>query len=378
MRRISLVFLIVISLTCRVLGSVGTTSGEIVTIPVGARQVGMGEVGVVNKDGSSIWWNPAGLGYIAENGDIEITHLGMYEGMNADFISGSIPLKGEIKEFGVIGVGLGILDIGEIKKYTSSGYENGEMNLRTKVMKIGYGRKLVGERNELRIGLGIKSIQDDLGEAKGKGMGIDIGWIYKLEGGGWSGGEPVEVGMSLQNLGGKLQYENESYPLPQIIRIGLRWGKDIGICDIDTEIELMKEGTLSAFKAGVEFKIKKIFSLRMGYKSTGNTDISDGLRIGFGVNILNVNLDYAYSGYGELGVVHRISIGIKFGKVLDIEGIKAGGIDPKEAFRRGMKYYEEGKYAEAVLEFNKVLEVEPMNEEAFEMMKKASEKLKEK
>jgi len=40
-----------------------------------------------------------------------------------------------------------------------------------------------------------------------------------------------------------------------------------------------------------------------------------------------------------------------------------------------MKYYNDGEYPEAVLEFNKVLDEDPTNEKAMEMMQKASEKI---
>ncbi|MBA7556617.1 hypothetical protein ES705_49333 [subsurface metagenome] len=41
-----------------------------------------------------------------------------------------------------------------------------------------------------------------------------------------------------------------------------------------------------------------------------------------------------------------------------------------------MEYYNGGKYPEAILEFNKILGLDPENERALEMMKRANEKLK--
>ena len=69
-------------------------------------------------------------------------------------------------------------------------------------------------------------------------------------------------------------------------------------------------------------------------------------------------------------------VGIKFGQVLSLEGIGAGrAVSPAELFKRAMQYYNDGKYPEAVLEFNKVPDEDPTNEKAMEMMQKASEKI---
>jgi hypothetical protein len=40
-----------------------------------------------------------------------------------------------------------------------------------------------------------------------------------------------------------------------------------------------------------------------------------------------------------------------------------------------MEYYNDGKYPEAILEFNKVLGLNPEDERALEMMRRANDKL---
>jgi hypothetical protein len=117
---------------------------------------------------------------------------------------------------------------------------------------------------------------------------------------------------------------------------------------------------------GIEYWVRDLIGLRVGYKS--GQELGDGLSFGGGIKVNILELDYALVHLGELGYTHRIGIVTRFGK-------EAKAILTERAFKRGMEYYNEGKYPEAILEFNKVLGLNPEDERALEMMRRANDKL---
>ena len=128
------------------------------------------------------------------------------------------------------------------------------------------------------------------------------------------------TGFALQNIGNKLKYISESYPLPKIVRLG-------GNYNFLIEKDFESQKTLSTFLdinylqdtdfnlgGGIEMKIDYIkssaFAIRTGYK-TDNGDKRAGFSIGFGLDMRKYNIDYSYSFMGSLGKVHKISIIIR-------------------------------------------------------------------
>ena len=71
------------------------------------------------------------------------------------------------------------------------------------------------------------------------------------------------------------------------------------------------------FKLGTEYNISDMVFLRAGYKylQYGN-DLGalSGLTVGLGADIADYYLDYAFTPYGSLGQVHRISLTLHFGR----------------------------------------------------------------
>jgi len=107
------------------------------------------------------------------------------------------------------------------------------------------------------------------------------------------------TGFALQNIGNKLKYISESYPLPKIVRLG-------GNYNFLIEKDFESQKTLSTFLdinylqdtdfnlgGGIEMKIDYIkssaFAIRTGYK-TDNGDKRAGFSIGFGLDMKNTIL----------------------------------------------------------------------------------------
>ena len=374
----SLIILVTLSLSHLVTFSfaadAGTESMEFLRMPAGVRETGMGGSGVCEEDIMNIFKNPASC-VNKENKEIGFAYGSLYEGMGTQHLGVIVPVKSSLKNYGTVTFGIGNLNMGSVQGYDINGVAGKKYEPASRIINLGYGRSFFDRK--LRAGMGIKLLSEDLGEAQGTGNAIDLGIIYKIKAGAWSGGAPVYMGVSIQNLGGGIKYEGSKENIPQFTRIGFSWGKKLGDNYLSTAVDFCSASSgAGGISTGLEFKIKDMFMVRMGYRKSDEMEMGQGLMYGFGFEILNTRFDYAYANFGELGGTHRMGINIKFGKIVSLKGITGErGPSPEEAFRKGMKYYNEGKYPEAILEFNKVLDAEPFNEKAFEMMKKAHKKM---
>jgi hypothetical protein len=76
------------------------------------------------------------------------------------------------------------------------------------------------------------------------------------------------------------------------------------------------------FNFGTQYSIEIAddlnFALRVGYEGR-NKDIPgfNWINLGFGFEYLDYKFDYAFVPYGDIGMTHRFSFGIKFGKQVD-------------------------------------------------------------
>jgi len=113
---------------------------------------------------------------------------------------------------------------------------------------------------------------------------------------------------------------------------------------------------------GSEYWLYDWFAIRLGYRT--KSDIGDGLHYGLGFAYRDLGIDYAFVPYGDLGSSHRVSLYFIFGS-------------PRKAFSdvireeqiaihlaQGERYYQDGALIAAKEEFIKVLELDQTNKEA--------------
>jgi tetratricopeptide (TPR) repeat protein len=113
---------------------------------------------------------------------------------------------------------------------------------------------------------------------------------------------------------------------------------------------------------GAEYIFRNLLSIRAGM--AGNS-----LRAGIGVAANLFSLDYAYLGHQELGAAHQVSVSLLFGAP---EQAKKAAL---ENLAYGKAYLKESKFTDAIISLNRVLAVDPTNEEANLLLKKAQNEL---
>ena len=285
-------------------GGEGTGAFQFLQLGVGARPSAMGEVFAgVADDVNSIYWNPAGLAGL-ERREATLTHALWLDGITYSNGACALPLRK-----GTIGAAFNVLNTGGIQKVDNTGLRLSEnYNLLDAMGIFSYARKW----DHLALGANIKYISSRIEEETAHSYAADLGALY---GGLRPWGRKLGLGLSVQNLGTKPKYVSEKSSLPVLVRAGaalqlfksLLIASDLNYIEKNINIHYGAEYT-RAFGTFV-------MAARAGYKDDTVKELGalSGLTAGMGVKWGAYQLDYAWNSFTDLGITHRVSLGIKFG-----------------------------------------------------------------
>ncbi|NMD13673.1 MAG: PorV/PorQ family protein [Candidatus Cloacimonetes bacterium] len=163
-------------------------------------------------------------------------------------------------------------------------------------------------------GASFKVVYDQLDDKYAAAVLLDVGMIHHPE------NEKVKVGASVRNLGYQfLHYTDARYreglPLTYAAGISYLLTKDLlGALDIS-----MAKGENLVAKVGIEYAVQPALKLRMGLRSDaadqrvgGSWGWSSGLSLGAGWKWRGNRIDYGLSSYGDLGMIHQVSLAHEF------------------------------------------------------------------
>ena len=327
---------------------VGSSSGlEFLKLGGGARPLAMGEAFTgLADDASALFYNPAGL---AQINFPEI--LTMY---NRWFLEVNQQIAGIVypTNLGVVALGYSGLSSSDIPSYNASGEVGPTFGTNSSCLNLSFSRKI---NPHFSWGITLKSINEKLEEVSGGALALDAGLHYRFN-------PYLTLGVSALNLGSGVKFISETTPLPTSYRLGAAYSGKFLEENFTLASDLVSFPEGIKFNFGLEYQIRSFFTLRFG-SSAGN------LRAGMGIAANLFSFDYAYLAHPDLGTAHQASISILFGA----EEKRKKFI--LENMARGKAYLEKKKYAEAYLLFEKVVNLDPKNEEAQLLWKKAQVEL---
>ena len=172
--------------------SAGKTSCSFLKIPVGVRNVGMGEVGTASLDINSIYYNPSGLGWLTKP-ELTFSHNQHFQDIHYEHIAGET----QIKDYGTFGLSLYLLGMDKLQGYDAKGVATDKIGAYDTAVALSYGRYILGDRLEgsgLSIGGSLKFIRREE-EKSISDFAIDLGAVNRISEKGLS------IGLSLQNIG---------------------------------------------------------------------------------------------------------------------------------------------------------------------------------
>ena len=299
-------------------GRPGTSAFQFLQLGVGARPSGMGEVFAgVAGDVNSLYWNPAGLAGL-ERPELSMTHALWLEDITYSNFVYARPALG-----GVAGVGFNILNSGSIQKADNSGLRLSEKYSMSDMLgALSYARAW----GNLALAANLKYISSALEDESAHSYAADAGALYT---GFRPFGRRLGLGLSVQNLGAKAKYVSEEAPLPSIVRAGASLALS-GNLLVGSDL-VYAEKTVN-IHGGAEYTRKLggvVLAARAGYKNDTVKELGalSGLTAGLGLRLNDFQLDYSWNSFTDLGVTHRLSVGIKFGAS---DGDSDGVADPSD------------------------------------------------
>jgi tetratricopeptide (TPR) repeat protein len=336
------------------------TGIEFLRIGVGSRSIAMGNAYIgISDDSYGIFYNPAGIG------NIQSLHFSSFYArwfLDTDLasISSVIPLGSN----GVLGFGIRGLYTNKIElrneedpwnyEYYSAYFLNPSIAYAKRISNFGFG-------------VGFNGINARIESETGFSIFLNAGIAYYTE--------LVDFGIALSNLGTKILNTG----LPANVRSGL-CVKVLSNLSLSADIIKPFEDDFS-YNIGLEYSPVDIFTLRFGYNNDFYSEsFFKKLSGGVGFNAGNFMVDYTAASSGIFGLTHFFTLSYIFPDKIERKEPK---ILTKEEMmsetysNQGIRYYNQGKYEEALNSWDLSLIWDPDNQRSLILIAKAKKKLKD-
>ncbi len=347
----------------------GEKGASFLRLGVGAKPASLGEAySGVSGDLLSLYYNPAGLSSISGY-KMSFSHALWFESIDYSNFTMGMPWLG-----GYMTVGINGLFMDDIEKYDYMGDPlDDKYSPRDMAVSLSYSRKV----NSFSTGLAVKYITSEIDDEKAEAFACDIGIMRSFG--------KLNAGLAFQHIGTEIKFLRQGDPLPFTVRGGASY--PFSIAGIDTlalaELRYLTDENIRLNGGlNMDFPINDIlFSIRMGGRSYAEgLDALSHLTAGFGLGYKNIDFDYAFASFEDLGSTHRVSLSF----FLPVE---EDPIDEKEEeeledekrvqFIKAHVLFTDGEYEESIKEFRNFLKLEPGHATAKDYIQRATSKLKE-
>ncbi|MBQ3834161.1 MAG: PorV/PorQ family protein [Elusimicrobia bacterium] len=284
---------------------VGTTSAQFLKLGIGARSAAMGNaVASVYNAVDSIYWNPSNLGYI-DRKELSFSHTIWFEDISYQWLAFALPTE----KLGVFGAAVQYVSYGSINRVDNTNVQYGSFSPLDMAVYLSYANKY----KKLLYGANLKYIYSKI-ENSATAIAADFGVNYDFN------DYRTSIGAALTNIGTKMKFNNDEEYLPTLFKTGISHFITYDWL-VSFDLNFPRDNEIY-FNLGTEYCVElaeKIeLALRAGYDGR-NKDVPgfSCINLGFGLQYLDYVFDYAFIPYGDIGMTHRFSFSIKFGKNID-------------------------------------------------------------
>lgn len=306
------------------------TGFKFMRMSVSARAAALGDAMTAMEAGSiAMFYNPATMAHTPDFANASVGRTQLFADIN--YNAASLALAPSDGRYGVIGVSFMNVDYGTfegtIRSDNTSGYvETGNFSPNALMVGVGYAKALT---DRFAVGGNIKYASQELGDAvveaggddsftyesSSQGtMAFDFGVIYK------TGFRSLNFAMSAKNFSREVTYHEENFELPLLLTIGLSMDiVDLFAVDQNTHSFIVAADAYrprdfyEALNIGAEYSFMNTLFLRAGYVyPTDEQGINAGAGVNLNVSGVQFGADYAYSSWGLLGNVSRLSLQFGF------------------------------------------------------------------
>jgi len=285
---------------------VGTFAMQFLKIAPSPRAAGMASAfTALANDATATYWNPAGMVEVT-NTAVSLNHVFWPADISLDFASAVFNMPFLPGTWGVTARALSLDPQKErtifLPEGTGREFDAGDMSF-----GVSYAQYFT---DKFSAGGTVHFIHSGLAEKSVNTYAIDFGLIYRI---GYRG---MRLGMMIQSLGGKVNYDSRDSKMPTQFKVGLSmlaYQRGIHSLDAIGEFAHPADNT-EHLNVGGEYSFNQFFYLRGGYHVQYD---AHGAAAGFGLRIdttqtSDLNFDYSWTDLGFLGDAHRFSIGFSY------------------------------------------------------------------
>lgn len=281
---------------------VGTFGGQFMQIGTTARAAGMGGAyTAVADDAASVFWNPAGLVNV-RGSEFQLSHVSW----PADIKLTSAILAFKPRQIpGSFAISVRSMWLDPMLVRTAYQPEGTGQTFDAGSTSFGftYSRFFT---DKFSSGLTLNYLHMGLAETAVNSASADFGILYRI------GVRGLKLGMVIQNLGGKVNFDDREAKLPTTFKVGASFNAlNLGNQQLLASAEFQHPADAAErANLGVEYNLNNMFYGRAGYNL--NYD-SDALAMGFGVafntgKTSKARLDYSATDMQALGWVNRLTL----------------------------------------------------------------------
>lgn len=262
-------------------------------------------------DPAAIFYNPAGIG----TSFTSVAAFG-YTSHILDIKAGFAAYTQEMKDIGVIGVGVNYINYGTFDQTDVLANKLGTFGASDMAVSLSLANPF---EDNLYYGVTGKYIHSSIADANSSALAADLGIILLIP-----GDDPISLGAAVSNIGTQIDaYGSTAESLPLNISIGgtikpqhlpLQLSVNFHKLNEDQNSFLDK---FSSFTLGGEFTLSKALRFRFGYNNERRKELKigtsagiTGFSFGGGLILKSLRLDYSYNSYGEIGNITRITLGL--------------------------------------------------------------------
>ena len=314
----------------------GQTGMKFLQMSVDARAAGMGSAMTALENASSVamFYNPASMARLQNTGDVALSRVTWVADINYNGAAAAYRPAGG--RYGVFGLSIVAVDygtfLGTIRADNEAGYyDTGEFSPTALAAGLGYAKALT---DRFAVGGNVKYVTQDLSESvqgfqnpddvdaalnpegyitqgnSASTIAVDFGLLYN------TGFRSLNFAMSARNFSRELTYEAQNFELPLTLTIGVSMDM-IDFTNMSSDVHSLVLAVDAArprdfyehVNVGAEYTFMDLLSLRAGYAFP--TD-EEGISLGAGLNTevsgIGLGANYAYTAFGILGNVNRISL----------------------------------------------------------------------
>jgi len=270
-------------------------SNEFLSIGVGARALGMSNSVVSNvSDGTSAYWNPAGLLGINDKYEVTLMHSEYFAGIaNYDFLGFSMPID-SISHLSFSAIRFGVDDIPDTRfLYDANGAINYD-NIRffsaaDYAFLFSYARNLQ-ILGGIQVGANFKVIYRNVGEfANAWGFGIDVGAQKRL--GNW------QIGLMLRDVTGTFNAWSHNTELVEDVYAVT--GNIIPVSSVEITLPRLVLGISRAFSVGQKVGVMASADMEMTFDGKRNVALKTDLVSV--APVVGIELDYSRIAFIRIG-----------------------------------------------------------------------------